>query len=382
VELRGVADLPLHVGHVPKWLFDRMRRLSRLVIRLMYLEYGERGIVDRIANPVWFQALSNLVGMDWDSSGSTTILTAVLREALLQEDVGVRVLGGKGKRALSVPEELRELRKHWDLDVEELTRVSRLTAKVDSVLLQDGYNVYHHALVVSRDGYWAVVQQGMSPSKGLARRYHWASTTNFLDDPHKGIIGVREDYALNLASSRSSTCRRVILDVVRDGSFRRDLLLLAGQTSVLDFLGGNTTYYHPYLDLNEVRREVRRNYRRIIESIPRDVVDFEDFLMARGVGALTIRALALVAELVYRAEVDWRDPAMVDPFKFSFAVGGKDGVPYPVDKRTYDELLHVLEAVIDVAVRRGDRSVVNYLKRLSERMKAWRPPCEFKRPTP
>lgn len=381
MEFRGIADLPLHTGHVPRWLFERMRKLSRLVVKLMYLEYGERGIVDRLANPVWFQALSNLVGMDWDSSGSTTILTAVLREALREEDVGVMVVGGKGRSALNVPEELNALGRRWDLDAEKFVEASRLTAKVDNVLVQDGYVVYHHAFVVSRDGSWAVVQQGMNVERRLARRYHWAMTSDFFNDPHRGIIGVSEKYALNLASSRSSEGRKVILDIVRDGSIARDLALLVGQSRITDFLRGEVAYYHPYLDLKATREELRRNFRRIIESVPKDVAEFKELVLARGVGALTMRALALVAELIYRAEVDWRDPARIDPFKFSFAVGGKDGVPYPVDRKIYDELLKILESVVELAMRSGDRGVVSYLRRLSERVKNWRPPEELKRPT-
>jgi len=269
---------------------------------------------------------------------------------------------------------LEELGKKWDIDVEGLSEASRLAAKVDNALVQDGYTIYHHALIVSRGGKWAVVQQGMNPSKKLARRYHWANAENFFDDPHEGIVGIRESSVINLASSRSSECRKVILDIVKDGVFKRDLALLFGRTTLLDFFGERPIYYRPSVNLG-----AKLNYERIARYVPRDISDFKELVLTRGIGPSVFKALALVAELIYRAEADWRDPATVDPFKFSFAVGGKDGVPYPIDKRTYDELLYVFESLVDLAIKSGDRGILNYLRKMGEVFKTWRPSEDRKR---
>lgn len=376
VRFGGSADLPLHTGHVPPWLLQRMRRLARLVLEVLYMEHGEGGIVERLANPIFFQAFNNLIGMDWDSSGSTTVTTAVIREALRAGGIPVRVAGGKGARALAAPEEILEAAEEFGIDGARLVEASRLAAKVDNVLVQDGYSIYHHAFVVSRDGTWAVIQQGMNPHARMARRYHWLNAADFFDDPHSGIVGIRQAAALNLASSASRENRRVVVELAAEGPQRvaRDLALLAGQSTLL----GDAPRYHPYVD---IRREV--DVREVVRRIPPRgaVQDLKDLLLRHGVGPKTVRALALVAELVYRAPADWRDPANVDPFKFAFAVGGKDGVPYPVDRRTYDELIALLEAAIERARRMGESSLYRYLASLAHRAAQWSYPREYRRPT-
>ncbi len=365
--------MPLHGGRVPRWLYARMVRLAGLVLRVMHEEHGPEGIVERLSSPLWFQALNNLIGMDWDSSGSTTVTTAVLREALERSDLELRVVGGKGRAALSVPQQLRELGRRWDIDVGALAEASRLVAKVDSALVQDGYDVYHHALFVTSRGTWAVVQQGMDPARRMARRYHWYMASDYFNDPHRAIVGVRGRGALNMASSASAGARKTIMDVVRDGSLGRDLMALAGQSTLLD-----VPRYHPWTHRPRISVEEAR---RIAALVPRDAADFRDLVLARGVGPRTIRALALVAELVYGSPADWRDPANVDPFKYAFAVGGKDGVPYPVDRRAYDELIGVLGRLIDVAVRAGDRGVLGHLRRLALLARGWSPDDRYRRPT-
>ena len=214
MELIGISELPLHDGHVPPWLFKRMVKLTQLILTIMVDYWGVKEVVKRFSNPIFFQAFNNLIGMDWDSSGSTTITTAVLREALSQVDIGIKVVGGKGKMALEIPKQLDELAKKFNIDAEYMKLVSRLVAKVDNVALQDGYQLYHQAIVVGEDGSWSIIQQGMNVSKKLARRYHWWMNTTFINNPHSGILGFKEDFALNLVSSRSESARKTIIDIV------------------------------------------------------------------------------------------------------------------------------------------------------------------------
>jgi len=370
VKFTGVADLPLHDGHVPLWLLTRMKKLSMLVLRIMHDLYGPDGIVERFAHPVFFQAFNNLIGMDWDSSGSTTVTTAVVKEALQKSDIPVRVAGGKGRHALNTPNELAEIARLFDLDVESLVTASRLVAKVDSALVQDGYDVYHHAFFVSETGNWGVVQQGMNPATRMARRYHWVRTEEFFNNPHTGIIGVRQTHVLNLASKYSKENRDVVLELVNEGATKvaRYLPILRGQATLVD-----VPYYHPYMRLDVDPRAVLRNL-----PPPKSVTNFKELLLKYRVGPKTLRALSLIAELVYKAPADWNDPA-IDPFKFAFAVGGKDGVPYPVDKKTYDELIALLDAVVEKA--RGDPGLYRYLSHLAKKAEAWQFPAERKRPT-
>ncbi len=377
VELKGYADLPLHAGRVPPWLLARMKKLSTLLLEIMYDLWGEEGILVRLASPVFFQAVNDLIGMDWDSSGSTTVTTAVLKHAMEEAELPIRIAGGKGERALKAPEELKAIAERWGLDWEVLAEASRLTAKVDNALVQDGYSIYHHAFIVTEKGRWAVIQQGMNPSSRMARRYHWLETNKFFDDPHSGIMGRRAGAVLNLASSRSSANRSTIMDLVASGPEKvaRDLMLLTGQSTLT-----GATYYHPYVDRRRLKAEIG-DPRRLAYSIPRDVASFKELVLSRGVGPKTLRALALVAELIYRSPADWTDPANVDPFKFSFAVGGKDGVPYPVDRRTYDELISLLEAMVEAARRSGERGIYGYLASLAAKAASWSPPPEYKRPT-
>jgi len=365
----GVADLPLHTGHVPPWLFDRMRKLARLTLRIMYDLYGPDGVVERFSNPVFFQAFNNLIGMDYDSSGSTTVTTAVVKEVLANSDIPIRVAGGKGRRALDTPKELADIARHFDLDASALVNASRLTAKVDNALVQDGYTIYHHAFFVSESGKWSVVQQGMNPEVKMARRYHWLATEDYFNDPHTGIIGIRRKDVLNLASRRSEENRKVVLELVNEGPYKvaKYLAILRGQTVF------GPTYFHPHVKVDVDVKTVVRNL-----PPPKSVADFKELLLRYGVGPKTLRALSLVAELIFKAPADWNDPA-IDPFKFAFAVGGKDGVPYPVDRKVYDELIAILDAIIDKA--RSDPGIYKYLTHLAKKAESWQFPDHLKRPT-
>ena len=302
-----IIDLPLHSGHVPPWLYRRMVKLAECIVDIIIEEFGESELISRLSNPIFFQAFSNVLGFDWNSSGSTTVLTAVLKEVLNSKDYGIKVAGGKGSNALKTPEEIRDLAERIDADAKELVKISRLSAKLDNVALQDGYDLYHHAIFFTKD-VWCVVQQGMNETLRLARRYH----LNSLED--QSIISQRiESEVLNLLSDKSEECRRVILDIVRDKEFKR---------------------FREFLPKRVDWKALEIAYNLQPEN-------FEELLLVRGIGKRTIRALALISELVYDTPYDRTDPA-----KFCFALGGKDGVPYPVDINTYDEVIEFLKCVL------------------------------------
>ncbi|HDH06873.1 MAG TPA: DUF763 domain-containing protein, partial [Thermoproteales archaeon] len=259
--VKGFADLPLHGGRVPPWLASRMTRLARIVLKLLVEEYGTTGLLERLADPIWFQALNNLIGMDWDSSGSTTVTTGILKQVLAKEDLGVKAAGGKGERSKKTPEELRVICEKFSLDAEKYVTISRLVAKVDNVALQCGYTLYHHMFFVDRDGNWTIVQQGMNVEEKLARRYHWFSgeLEDFVRDPHKAISGVKHEYALNTIARRVDDFRKTVVDLVKEKpeTLERDL------KTILALAQGNSllTYYKPY-DVKEVLTKVKM-YRRL-----------------------------------------------------------------------------------------------------------------------
>ncbi len=337
-------DLPLHTGSVPRWLFERMKRLAKPIIVAIIDEFGEEEFFRRISNPVFFQSFSNVLGFDWNSSGSTTVLTAVLKSVLNTEEFDIRVAGGKGENALRVPDEIREYSEELNVNCNRLVRISRLTAKVDGVAIQDGYDIYHHAVIFSKR-FWTVVQQGMRTDIRMARRYHWGVYRGFpsVDNPHSGIVSDRiEREVINLASERSRGCREVMLDVVRDGTFKRDYRRL------LSICKGKGIYVPRRIDWKAVERAYNLSPDR-----------FEDLLLVRGIGKGTVRALALIADLIYNTEYDRQDPA-----KYCFALGGKDGVPFPVRRDVYDEVIRFMREAVEQS-RLGDFEKMKLLKRLS-----------------
>lgn len=314
----GEAHLPLHSGRAPQWLFKRMKEMAKPLLSSVVSEYGRRGLLDRIADPHWFQALGCALGYDWHSSGVTTVLTAVLKEALQELDLGVRLAGGKGKTSLKTPQELSRIAEDFDMDAKPLARASKLAAKVDNSALQDGFDLYHHAFILTEDGDWAVVQQGMNPSLRMARRYHWLGSRveSFVVEPHYGIVSEVRVRTLNLVARESEGVRRASLDLVKEGADR--LKRLIGEYRVLEM---------PHMiDWSALER-----------AYEIDPSDYEELLEVKGVGKAALRALALLSELVYGERASVRDPA-----KYSFAFGGKDGVPFPVDVRLMDEVISYL----------------------------------------
>ncbi|MFP3237582.1 MAG: DUF763 domain-containing protein [Caldivirga sp.] len=387
--LTGVADLPLHEGHVPPWLFNRMTKLSSLIINLMVDEYGVRGTIKLFSNPIFFQSFNNIIGMDWDSSGSTTITTAALKVALNSMDVGIKVVGGKGEYALKVPDEIRGLEGKFNINPNELIKASRLVAKVDNVALQDGHRLYHHAMIIGEDGTWAIVQQGLNPKTRYARRYHWWMETSFINNPHEGIVGVKGNSALNMVSSVSEKARSTIIDIVnqdlnkvsRDLATVKAIIRNRGNKSILSYINDEgkdwePAYYNPRLSVI-INRGLNINEDALRRA--RGTYDFKDLLLTNGLGPSTMLALALIAQLIYEAPVDWNDPANLDPRRFTFALGGKDGSPYPINREVYDAVIDILSRLVDSVKRDGGlKPYLRYLARVAKRLNL---PVDLVKPT-
>ena len=361
---RGIADLPLHRGGVPEWLAKRMVKLARAIVRVLVEEYGRREFVERISDPFWFQALGNVLGFDWHSSGLTTVVTAVLKTAIDPREMGIAVCGGKGAASLRTPRELERVGELLGLStsrVEELKRASVLAAKVDNAAVQDGYSLYHHAVIVAEGGYWAIVQQGMRPEEKSARRYHWLGelVSSFVEEPHSSIVGDRRhEEVLDMTARESGGARRACVDLVRDGPWRLRPVLarLEGFATLDEWLGDRSRV--PRRVDKYLRMPWRINWRALKRAYEIQPRNYEELLGIRGIGPSTVRGLALVAELIYGEEPSWRDPV-----KFSFAFGGKDGVPFPVDRKAMDEAIQFLEESIKMA-ELGYRERVEALKRL------------------
>ncbi|ASJ17389.1 hypothetical protein A3L04_10070 [Thermococcus chitonophagus] len=373
----GIAELPLHTGHVPPWLASRMERLARIVLKILVDEYGTKGALERFADPVWFQAFNNLIGMDWDSSGSTTVTTGIVKEALNELDLGIKVAGGKGKASRKTPDELKVIAEKFDLPWEEYVKMSRLVAKVDSVALQTGYQLYHHTFFLDEEGNWAVVQQGMNPEEKLARRYHWFNAEELLN-PHKGVAGVKRDFALNTVDIDSKEIQKTIIEIAQEGKkVAREVETIKAMKK------GYMVFYKPrdvdvagVIKRYESLGKIELNVKALEFARELAVEDYESFLLIRGLGPGTLRALALVAELIYDVKPSWRDPVThpIDPFKFAYAVGGKDRVPFRIEKGIYDDLIEFLTRLEETK----NREILKRVRRITER---WKFPEEEKIPT-
>lgn len=349
----GVAVLPLHHGSAPPWLFRRMVRLGGAVLQVMAEEHGVEEILRRISDPFWFQSLGCLLGFDWHSSGVTTTLTAALKEGIRdrQGELGLFIAGGKGATSRKTPQELLEIGDRYSIrrNPEELVRISRMTAKVDNNAVQDGFQLYHHAFFVTREGSWAVVQQGMRETS--ARRYHWYSNrlASFVREPHSAICSDWRGATLNLVADKSAEIQGTITSLsherpeklIRELFLLKEMRLPARHSIAVEDL-------HPH-SIEKI----------LLNTYEARAPDFESLLGMPGVGAKTLRALTLLAELVHGAEASWDDPA-----KFSFAHGGKDGHPYHVNRESYDRSIAVLtELTARTKIERTEKE--GALKRLA-----------------
>ncbi len=326
----GAADLPLHGGRAPRWLFERMASLAPAVVEAIVVEEGPEAVLERLSDPWWFQAFGCVLGFDWHSSGVTTTVCGALKAGLAGAgaDTGIRVAGGKGKASRRTPAELVAIGEATGLDGDALAYNSRTSARVDSAALQDGFQIYHHAFFVTDSGAWAVVQQGMREGDGTARRYHWLGSrvTDFVEEPHAAVASdARNLTVLNLVATESGGTRRAVAELARESPLR-----------VLRELDHATVLSMPTRHRVDVATDVdpRRLKRILLSTYEAQPGDFESVLGVPGVGARSVRALSLVAELLYGERASVRDPA-----RFSFAHGGKDGHPYrPGDVRPVDRV--------------------------------------------
>jgi uncharacterized protein len=355
----GTMSLPLHGGKAPAWLFSRMRKLSREILLLMASEFGPNTILEKLSDPLWFQALGCVLGFDWHSSGVTTTVCGALKEAVkgIERDTGLYIAGGKGATSRKTPSEIEKVQEITGNNLENLVYYSRMSAKVDSNALQDGYQLYHHCFFFTPDGKkWAVVQQGMNDTNKLARRYHWLGerVTDFVCEPHSAICCDNRSNVLNLIAEESSSSRDTIAQLANHNpaSVLNDFMLIKKHEEKHFSLPSRHAIYSTDIDTKRFEKILLSTY----EIKPEN---FEKLLAIPGVGPRTIRSLAMISELIYGVRYSINDPA-----RFGFAHGGKDGIPYPVDKKTYDLSIDILNrAVKEAKIDRTDK--INALRRLS-----------------
>ncbi|MGQ9677834.1 MAG: DUF763 domain-containing protein [bacterium] len=347
----GIADLPLHCGATPRWLFEKMQRLVRAVVEVIVSEFGPAEVLRRIADPVWFQSLGCVAGFDWHSSGLTTTLCGALKEGVrgLEGELGVFVCGGKGRASRRTPEEIDCHAERFGLDGKMLIQNSRLIAKVDSSGLQDGFQIYHHMFVGVKSGGWAVVQQGMNLTTRWARRYHWHSEglKSFVNEPHKAIVGHPVSSVLNMVAGEAEEARQMVVKLAQEKP----------EKTLREITRLKMPDHHPILASDISHQYLKKVLTSTYENLP---ADFARLLLIQGVGPKTVRALALVAEVVYGAPLSFRDPVT-----YTFAHGGKDGYPYLVSRVDYERTISFLEWGIREA-RLGHRDRLEALRRLEK----------------
>ncbi len=373
----GHADLPLHTGTVPRWLADRMMVLGTLITESLVENFGPDEVLVRLSDPLWFQSFGAVMGMDWHSSGITTSVMYALKRGLnpRAKELGIYVCGGRGKYSRLTPDELLEIASREGLNGDELVRNSKLVAKVDNNAVQDGFQLYQHNFVLTRNGNWTVVQQGMNGAEKKARRYHWCSTNlrSFVEEPHSGVVGDNRGKILNLTDTEAKGARNSILEMSREepermlreivqiGKPASQMILMQDGKSVGGVAGGSTALpeqqelFPEFQETNE-RSIVMPTHHEVLaqdvdlkrlggvlatayESQPKD---FESLMLTPGLGPRTLQSLALVSEVIYGTPSRFTDPA-----RFSFAHGGKDGHPFPVPLKIYDESIRVLRDSIE-----------------------------------
>jgi hypothetical protein len=345
----GTADLPLHGGRVPLWLAERMTRLGTAICESVLYHYGSSQLLSRLSDPFWFQALGSVMGMDWHSSGITTSVLGALKRGLNPRagELGIYICGGRGRHSRRTPDELRAVAERTGTDGEALVRASRLAARVDNNAIADGFQLYLHSFILSAGGEWAIVQQGMNETSAMARRYHWHSTTvrDFVSEPHTAIVGENQGTILNLVDRRAKPARAALLEIVREQP----------ETTLAEARKLAMPRYH------EVRAEdldVKRLGAVLALAYEREFRDFASLLLLEKLGPRTLQSLALVAEVLHGVPSRFSDPA-----RFSFAHGGKDGHPFPVPLKIYDQSIAVLRNALE-QTKLGDTEKLDGFRRL------------------
>jgi hypothetical protein len=347
----GSADLPLHYGYVPQWLAERMAKLGLAVVETIVMDYGKDEVLRRISDPFWFQSLGAVMGMDWHSSGITTSVMGALKRAVNphSKELGIFICGGKGKYSKQTPDELMRISERTGLDGNYLVKCSKLSAKVDNTAIQDGFQLYTHNFILSDTGKWSVVQQGMSDTSRTARRYHWHSDTltSFVDDPHTSIYGQNHGYILNMADSQAAPSRAGVMQIANENP---DKMLREIQQLTMP----------SHHDVRAEDVDLKRLGSVLWLAHEKRPEDFEELLLLKGLGPRTLQSLTLVSEVIHGTPSRFKDPA-----RFSFAHGGKDGHPFPVPIKVYDETIGTLQTAIHKA-KLGNNEKNEAIKRLTQ----------------
>ena len=346
----GSATLPLHYGKVPPWLYERMSKLGLAIFEVILADYGKDEFLRRMSDPFWFQSLGAVMGMDWHSSGITTSVMGALKCVINPnaKEFGLYIAGGKGKLSRETPNELHYIATSYGISGDALVRASKLSAKVDNTAILDGYQLYLHNFIVSDEGKWTVVQQGMSDANGTARRYHWHSESlkSFVDEPHTGIDGRNLGKILNLTAHEATENRHGIIEISHEAPEK-----IMKEVSLI------LPSHHDVRASDVDLKRLGAMFTLTREMQPQN---FEDLLMLKGVGPRTMQSLALVSEVIHGAPSRFQDPA-----RFSFAHGGKDGHPFPVPTKTYDETLKILQTGIEKS-KLGNSDKLQAVKKLHE----------------
>src|ERR1051326_5884842 len=346
VKRSGVADLPLHGGRVPAWLADRMTQLGAAIVESILLHYGHSEFLSRLSDPYWFQALGSVMGMDWHSSGITTSVIGALKRGLnpRASDLGLFVCGGRGRHSRNTPHELRSIAESQNLDGEALIRTSRLTARIDNNCIADGFQIYLHSFIIAANGEWSVVQQGLNNQSGLARRYHWhsANVRDFVADPHTGIAGPHQGVIMNLVDSQAKPAQNALITIAHSNP----------DVTLRELRHLRMPRHH---DVRAEDVDLKRLGAVLVVAYERDLKQFADLLLVENLGPRTLQTLAMVAEVVHGTPVRFSDPA-----RFSFSLGGKDGHPFPVPLKTYDESIAVLRRSLERAKLDGGAKIEGF----------------------
>jgi len=355
VKRSGVADLPLHGGRVPEWLATRMTTLGTAISESVIHHYGQSALLSRLSDPFWFQALGSVMGMDWHSSGITTSVLGALKRGLnpRAHELGIYICGGRGRHSRNTPDELRAIAERTGLDGDALVRTSRLAAKVDNNAIADGFQIYLHGFFLTRDGEWSIVQQGMNEESRLARRYHWHSATvrDFTCEPHTAIVGEQTGIIQNLVDERAKPAQDALLTIASDSP----------QHTLSEVMKMRLPSHH---DVRAKDVDLKRLGAVLAVSHEQKLRDFASLLLVENLGPRTLQSLALIAEVIHGTPTRFTDPA-----RFSFAHGGKDGHPFPVPLKTYDESISVLRRSLDAA-RVGETEKMDGMKRLDKFVRA------------
>jgi hypothetical protein len=335
----GIADLPLHYGKAPRWLMEKMISLSGYILEAIISEKGIDFLLEKLSDPFWFQSLGNFLGFDWHSSGLTTTLCASLKEAIKgkEKEFGLFIVGGKGRTSLKTPDEIKKHAQKFGFEPNFFIKASKISAKVDNVCLQDGYNLYHHTFIFTPYGEWVVIQQGMNSSTHYARRYHWKGnrSKDFIVEPHSGIISIKKNKVIDLTSKISEQTRDKIIEICKENPDKnvKELKKIKKLKLPQEF------NFYNYENLN-----LKRFESILFKIKERNPSQFVSLINIEGLGAKTLRALTLLSHLLYGSVPNFKDPA-----KYSFAHGGKDGIPYKIDRVGYQNTIKHLKEFLHKA---------------------------------